>query len=68
MLSFCIWIPMGNYYNYDIPTSLYNSFKTYLGSILSENEFEFYFGLLFSLTSFVNIFTPFISGSKFYYN
>ncbi|CAD8167267.1 unnamed protein product [Paramecium pentaurelia] len=62
MLTFCIWIPMGNYYNYDIPTSLYNSFKSYLSPILSDNQFEFYYGLLFSLTSFVNIFTPFISG------
>ncbi|CAK74537.1 unnamed protein product (macronuclear) [Paramecium tetraurelia] len=63
MLTFCIWIPMGNYYNYDIPTSLYNSFKSYLAPILSDNQFEFYYGLLFSITSFVNIFTPFISGS-----
>jgi hypothetical protein len=58
---------MGNYYNYDIPTSLYNSFKTHLSSILTENEFEFYYGLLFSLTSFVNIFTPFMSGCNSYF-
>lgn len=37
MLTFCIWIPMGNYYNYDIPTSLYNSFKNYLSTMLTDN-------------------------------
>jgi hypothetical protein len=37
MLMFCVWISMGNYYNYDIPTALRNSFKEYFSSMFSEN-------------------------------
>lgn len=54
---------MGNYYNFDIPSALHNSFKSYFFD-LSSDEFEFYFGLILSITTFSSIISPIFMGGK----
>lgn len=64
VLGFCIWLVLGAFYCFDIPTSLHNTLYQHFSDIMSAEAFELYYGGLYSLYSFANIFLPFISGSK----
>ncbi|CAD8077369.1 unnamed protein product [Paramecium sonneborni] len=62
VLGFCIWLVLGAFYCFDIPTSLHNTLQTHFADIMTAEAFELYYGGLYSLYSFANIFLPFISG------
>ena len=63
LLGFCIWIVAGAFFCFDVPAALHNTLKSHFSDVLSEGEFEIYFGGLYSIYSFANIFLPFVTGS-----
>lgn len=50
---------IANYYCYDIPAALHQQFQDYMGS---EDNFETYFQLLYTLYSVPNVILPFFGG------
>ena len=64
VLGFCVWLVLGAFYCFDIPTSLHNTLWHHFSDIMTPESFELHYGGLYSLYSFANIFLPFISGSN----
>lgn len=54
---------MGDYFAFDVPFAILEELKAkFLQNNFSEEEFQFYFDLLYTVYVFPNIFLPFFNG------